>query len=691
MNKRDEVVRMRVDAVDETILLALKEGQQSLGNLSTLAGLNYHTCRQRLNKLLRYNLLAKPKYGEYALSEKGRRFVEELAMPVAPDLKDSKLMKLIDMLPTELHRAFFRQLLSGIIAKYLLADAFEDGYPAFILGGATKSFKTALAVVVCKVLGLKPEETIYPMFSAVAGQFGIRRFRSKGEGFHISASPLFKQSFVCLDEFDKVTDRDTKRNALFFLDGRNKFSAEGEIVENRTCTMLTLNTSIGKEGIGRFGIPEPYIRRSIVADTEHVRMELRDVDLVAKKIFEMKDFPKIDLSKLRIACTELSNDVFNCLRDLLMNCTNEAFQGLVDTWPLVILALGHSALLDGDVREAMYQMIWDRLVCLESLGGTVTGWRETITREWAKYKREELPERAKQLEEAKQRDKERAQAFTERAAVIEEKKIERINDQTAFILYRAELSSQIQRLTQELGRGEPLTEPLRWLRKNIDSSRKSEQLSQFEESFNKYTLPKVKLRLQEKKNAEAQVKREKETAKWVAGITKEIERKSESRKKETERKGALERKERQQKEDKQIKDEVLKLKEDLKPINYYLNRKDLREGEDPVLTLQQLQIVQPVEGSMFLKVLDKPVKGYWLRDRWSGQLKYVPPMRDFVDYGANIQRWSNEVTNGRIYKWLGEVQFWTSWTNVWALLQAKRVQILREIAALTGSNNAEKR
>ena len=71
MNKRDEVVRMRVDAVDETILLALKEGQQSLGNLSTLAGLNYHTCRQRLNKLLRYNLLAKPKYGEYALSEKG--------------------------------------------------------------------------------------------------------------------------------------------------------------------------------------------------------------------------------------------------------------------------------------------------------------------------------------------------------------------------------------------------------------------------------------------------------------------------------------------------------------------------------------------------------------------------------------------------------------------------------------------
>ena len=414
MNKRDEVVRMRVDAVDETILLALKEGQQSLGNLSTLAGLNYHTCRQRLNKLLRYNLLAKPKYGEYALSEKGRRFVEELAMPVAPDLKDSKLMKLIDMLPTGLHQAFFQQLLSGIIAKYLLADAFEDGYPAFILGGATKSFKTALAVVVCKVLGLKPEETIYPMFSAVAGQFGIRRFRSKGEGYHISASPLFKQSFVCLDEFDKVTDRDTRRNALFFLDGRNKFSAEGEPVENRTCTMLTLNTRIGREGVTRFDIPEPYIRRSIVADTEHVRMELKDIDLVAKKIFEIKDFPRINLDKLRLTGTELPNDVFTCLRNLLLGCTEETFQGLVDTRPLVILTLGRSTLLGGDVREAMYQTIWDRLVCLESLGGTVAGWREVVNKEWSSYKRQEQPELKKQLVEAEARDQARKLALEER-------------------------------------------------------------------------------------------------------------------------------------------------------------------------------------------------------------------------------------------------------------------------------------
>ena len=251
--------------------------------------------------------------------------------------------------------------------------------------------------------------------------------------------------------------------------------------------------------------------------------------------------------------------------------------------------------------------------------------------------------------------------------------------QTAFILHRAKLSSQIQRLIQELGRQEPLTAPLRWLRKNVDSSRTPKELNQYEESFNKSTLPKVKLRLQEKRNAEAQAKREKETAKWVARFTKDIERKAEIMKKEQ-----------KQKEREQRKAEILKLRACLEQINCYLGRKELRTGEDLVLILQQLQIVQPVEGSRFLKVSNEPVKGYWLRDRWMGLPYYNPPINDFVDYGAEIDGWSNKVSGGRIYKWLGEVQYWTSWTKVWPLLQAKRAQILGEIAMLAGNKNMEK-
>ena len=72
---------------------------------------------------------------------------------------------------------------------------------------------------------------------------------------------LHQDMNINLDEFDKVTDRNTQRNILSFLDGRIKFPVEGKQVENRTCTMVTLNTKIGKESIARFGIPEQKSHR----------------------------------------------------------------------------------------------------------------------------------------------------------------------------------------------------------------------------------------------------------------------------------------------------------------------------------------------------------------------------------------------------------------------------------------------
>ena len=87
---------------------------------------------------------------------------------------------------------------------------------------------------------------------------------------------------------------------------------------------------------------------------------------------------------------------------------------------------------------------------------------------------------------------------------------------------------------------------------------------------------------------------------------------------------------------------------------------------------------------------NKPVKGYWLSDRRMGLPYYNPPIHDFIDYGATIQRWSNEVTNGRIYRWFREVKSWTSWTNVWPVLQAKRAQILCEITMLASNKNMGK-
>jgi hypothetical protein len=77
-------------------------------------------------------------------------------------------------------------------------------------------------------------------------------------------------------------------------------------------------------------------------------------------------------------------------------------------------------------------------------------------------------------------------------------------------------------------------------------------------------------------------------------------------------------------------------------------------------------------------------------DRLSGKPRYNPPTHDFADYGCKIDRLLKMVVDSKIYKGSEEVRYWTSWINVWPLLQAKRTQILGEIAMLAGNKNMEK-
>ena len=106
--------------------------------------------------------------------------------------------------------------------------------------------------------------------------------------------------WLCFDEFDKVPSLDAKRGIFLFLDGRREFEVEGRIIVNHAIAMTTLNTK-PKDGLERLGIPDAYIRRSIVVDTDFVKSELGEVDLAAKEIFALKDFPKVSLKRLMLS------------------------------------------------------------------------------------------------------------------------------------------------------------------------------------------------------------------------------------------------------------------------------------------------------------------------------------------------------------------------------------------------------
>ena len=703
-------MNIKVDAMDEHLLLALREGPQGLQSLTALAGINYNTLRQRIGKLSRYGYLGKSGYNKNSLTDKGRRFVDELSSPVAPDFNEPGLKKLIGMLPSELHRAFFRLVICGVIAKYLLFEVYDDGYPGFIIGGRTKGFKTALAKVVCRVFGLSPDKNIYPLYVATPGEFGVRRFRSKGaKGFDISESPYFNESFMVFDEFDKVSDKNIKQNVLFFLDGRSKFNVEEKTVQNHACCMVTLNTNLRKESLDRFGIPEPYIRRCVVADTEYVETELRNVDLVAKEIFELKDFPRISLKRLQIKRAKLTDGEFNSLRNLLLACVNDEFQRLVDTRPLVILALGRSALLAGDLQESIYQTLWDRLICLESLGVCVTGWRELVRSEWNNYKQKEQPEIKKQLVEAEAKEQERKSVLEERKVEIQQRSTEQTGARFDLLYRRQCLVKDIKSYIPRFQRNHPeiaKTMAALW-REAVAKATTEEALKTYRETLENFLNQKVFPVLEEEKRRQSLEveKREqlaeidslinkvnmvdkgykgfginnKELENWLAELSKD--RKKVENGQQPEKlwlhkifipinmplleTNLAEIKKKKEEEKRQRNIELGKLKARLNGISYYLRRKrfDAEAKEDPIVILQQLKVISPT--GFYLG----PVQGSWESNGLDGKTEYKPPIRDFVDMGGKPRSHS-------------EIKMWVNWQAIYPLLQMAHEQLQTAVKRL---------
>jgi len=703
-------MRQTVDVMDENIILALREGPQGLKSLSSLAGINYNTLRQRIGKLSRYGYVSKPGYGQYGLTDKGRHFVDDLSSPVAPDLHDPGLKKLIDMLPSELHRAFFRLAISCVIAKYLLFQVYDDGYPGFIIGGRTRGFKTALGKILCMIFGLKPEKNIYPLYLATPGEFGVRRLRSKSvRGFDISESPYFKESFMVFDEFDKVSNKDIRRNVLFFLDGRRQFTVEEKTVQNHACTMVTLNTNLRKGGLERFGIPEPYIRRCVVADTEYVETELRNVDLVAKEVFELKDFPRISLKRLKINRTKLADGEFNSLRDLLLACTQDEFQRLVDTRPLEILALGRSALLAGDVRESIYQTVWDRLICLESLEGTVAGWRELVGKEWNSYKREEHPEIKKQLIEAEAREQERRLALEERKGEIQRRTTDQIGVKYDLFYQRQCLVKDIRAYVPRFQYKHPeLAKPLAALWKEVEAKAVTDEaLKTYRLAFNNFLNQKVfPVLAEEKKRLDMEARKQEQLSK-IDSLIREVDRMDKRyegfgirntelenwladlwghrKKVEAGQELTIENcllysfviplgmsrleatltgiKEKKEEAERQRNVNLGKLKGRLKEIGYYLRRKrfDAAAKEDPILILQELRVISPT-GFYY----QGPAKGVWELNGLSGKFEYKPPIKDFVDMVGKPHSYS-------------DIKRWVSWQAIHPLLQMAQEHLQEEV------------
>jgi hypothetical protein len=100
-------------------------------------------------------------------------------------------------LPTKPHRAFFRLLADGIVARHHLCEEEPSAWPSFIAIGETGTGKSLLGFGACTMFDFDPPRTILSASGETERSFWGRRYQVRAVlgGFaHLLRSPIHSSS-----------------------------------------------------------------------------------------------------------------------------------------------------------------------------------------------------------------------------------------------------------------------------------------------------------------------------------------------------------------------------------------------------------------------------------------------------------------------------------------------------------------
>ncbi len=298
----------------------------------------------------------------------------------------------------------FRLILAGYVArKYLLYD-YEDSWCGFIIGGKTAGFKTRTLILVIRVLRLKPESKyIRRLTTTLPKELLGRRGSKEGGGMTINLSECIDLPLLGLDEYQKG-DSELKRLVLFFLDGTRDTHIEDKDVMLRPCPIVTMNLNLKDE----LDLPPEVVRRSCVVNTRDLGIRPQAYEEASDKIFN-SPIPGISTDNLKITFHTLEPDERALVRKILYDCTGRFSDkdAVFDSQAVNILVTGWLALTGGkNVEDAVFDVCFDRLMCLSTLGLVEPGWYDTWLDLYAKHKGEVSPDFEKKRLEIEKRKEE---------------------------------------------------------------------------------------------------------------------------------------------------------------------------------------------------------------------------------------------------------------------------------------------
>lgn len=370
MKPNELAERSRATAAENnaTVLSALAgAGDAGLrpGELAASVGLSDRTVRETVGRLADLGLVRRDGKRKLWATAAGRSEVGAgtPGLALAPTLDAA-----IGCFPAEAQRAFVRLLLSAVIARHHLVDEYADGWAGFIALGPSKTGKTSIAKLVCRVYGLDELQAIRLAQDETPGSLVIRREREPA-GWRVWSSPLLELPFATIDEWDKAPDL-VKRAASRLLLGHTATDFEGEPLTMRPTVLVCLNT--GRDE-GMRVLHEAHIRRSVVLDTTPLAGLVADLDEAMHRLFQETSVPRLTLARLRPPATSLPSDLRRLLRDELRAGLTEAGWALSDVEPLARVALGRAALTDAPLEQAVLATALDALTCAATVGHAQPG------------------------------------------------------------------------------------------------------------------------------------------------------------------------------------------------------------------------------------------------------------------------------------------------------------------------------
>jgi len=394
-----------LNRLEEGFLLTLHREIHTTGGLITHLEIDtrkFYTLSGRLEK---HGFVESLGYATWGLTGKGREYVTTyLDTALVLPFEDKAVQDFLTLFP-EPYQGILRLTLACCVAKRTkLLEAFGSGFPATLLIGEAGIGKSPIGDSLSWLQGKDPSDVKIDARLLTKGEIGgrLERVPGKKQTYRLALSYWQKQTWAQIEEIDKLINRDVSGNIKVIAHAEKFFIREGEKIPNLIVPFMTMNIGGRQRQKALDKIDEkltiPFVKRNNILFCNPYKGYLGDPSKFFRETLTESPKEKVPVLALNvpISKTELNTSEFDLLAKLIKDGMLPGRDNShCDKRGVGIEVLAYHALTGNrDVISAIYQIVKDRLQCLESLGLVREAWRDQFNRDWLEYEAVAHPEKA---------------------------------------------------------------------------------------------------------------------------------------------------------------------------------------------------------------------------------------------------------------------------------------------------------